>query len=219
MSVRLTRGEYWLLTRSVDFQIPLPVLTLPEGPPWESPTIQTALNCAGHGMSLDELVHTLHQLVARGWVALHRGQGQPLRGDLTTLRAELTKRWSKDSAAYYGLTAAGGDAWQQFARPDWSLYLEYGDLDSPAESQGEWTSAYVIAARREVIDRYLLAIHEDCGIAPDSTRFDLIEAWTPIYWKPALAAVRCRFDYRARRDRFGHKIINNPSLDTWCEWR
>lgn len=79
MSVRLTRGEYWLLTQAVRFKLPLSLIALPEGPPWDVNTIDMALNCQGHGMGFDELAQTLHELAERGWIALQRCHEKPRR--------------------------------------------------------------------------------------------------------------------------------------------
>ncbi|QWF18661.1 hypothetical protein [Lysobacter capsici] len=237
MSLRLTRGEYWLLRRSVEHQFALPTLALPEGPPWDRTTIQLFFNCEGHGMPFDELARTLCALVARGWIAIERYDDQPVPGDLASIRAELLGHngFELEQMAYYGLTALGGEMWERFARPEWDRYIEHEnkypesledlDIAAHAEDVNDWRCAYVITMQQRTLNGYMQAVRFEYEVAADSERFDEVEDWQPVYWKPEMRALRCRFSYRKKPFcpvmgdwPDNHRDINYYR-NAWCEWR
>lgn len=94
---RLTCGEYWLLVQAVEYKLPLPLLALSEGPPWNVATIDQSLNREGHGMTFDELAQSLHDLARIGWIEIaHRQQpGGSLDVDLPMIRTELSRRGNR----------------------------------------------------------------------------------------------------------------------------
>lgn len=231
MSLRLTRGEYWLLTQAVRFELPFSLIALPEGPPWDVDTIDMALNCQGHGMGFDELAQTLHELAERGWIALRRcyEEAEALPGDLATIRAELSKPRTHFGGTYYGLTAAGGHAWEQFARPQWHWFVEHeyddvyeidasGMLGHPEDPE-QWRLMYVTTADPSILDEYMSAVRADYEIAAGSEQFDALDDWQPVYWKSSTDAVRCRFRCREMpRGDDQHRPRSIEAFPAWCYW-
>jgi hypothetical protein len=229
MSVRLTRGEYWLLTQAVRYKLPLSILSLPEGPPWDVNTIDMALNCQGHGMGFDQLVRTLHKLFERNWITLQPGHDkpEPRVWEAATIRAELSKHQAHHCSAYYGLTAEGGQAWEQFARPQWQQFIEheYGDeIDASGmlgrdEDPQHWRSMHVITAQPGQLGQYMRAVRAEYEIAADSEQLDALGDWRPVYWKSPTHAVRCRF--RCREKPLGddeYWLRPTETFPVWCRW-
>lgn len=113
---RFTRGEYWLLETVAELRLPLRRLVCPHLP--------EALNKAHHGLDRETLATTLHAFAERGWIGFQRA-------DLDSVeRIHAALVWSDDRSTWgegptYGLTAAGGAAWEAFARPDWSRYVDW----------------------------------------------------------------------------------------------
>lgn len=231
MSLRLTRGEYWLLTQAVRFKLPLSLLSLPEGPPWDVATIDMALNCPGHGMGFDELVRTLHELFERDWITLKPGHGKPVPRvwDAATIRAELSERQAHHRSAYYGLTSRGGRVWERFARPEWCRLIEHewddpdeidagGALDYHEQAQ-RWQGMHVIAAQSDLLDQYMRAVRIEYEIAADSERFDALDDWRLVYWKPPTHAMRCGFVCREKTFAGeDHGLRPTSAFPAWCRW-
>ena len=227
MSVRLSRGEYWLLLQSVTMQLPLPLLMLPEGPPWDRATIDQTLNCDGHGMSPDELAQVLCDFATRGWIKITRfaDDSQPLGCDLAMINAELRRRGPHEKNAYYGLTGEGGAAWERFARPHWHRYIEHEtdydvtiEGDEYADTARRLEASYVVAESRKELDRYLFAVRCENDIEPDSEQFDIVPAWQPIYWKPPREGHRCRLRYREKKHLHGIAHMTSFYRRAWCKW-
>lgn len=82
MTLRLSRGEFWLLANAVEHGLPLPLLAMPEWVPGGTMNaIDIALNRQGHGLALPSLIETLLQLSRNGWVELvvPTANGSPTR--------------------------------------------------------------------------------------------------------------------------------------------
>lgn len=219
MSLRLSRGEYWLLVRAVEYRIPLPCLALPEGPPWHRSTIQMAFNRQGHGLSLDELVETLHAFVVRGWITITSDGDACGIVDTGAIRDAFECETRDD--ACYALTVDGGRVWEAFARPKWDRYIDHTEdgTDGDERDPQSWCAETVIAPSRIELDRYLHTLSGDYDFEPGSTHRDIVDDWQPIYWRPAQIGHRCRFRCRlkAHVGRLSHAAIQHR--DAWLEWR
>lgn len=220
MSARLTRGEYWLLAKAVTYQLPLPLLALPEGPPWDRATIDETMNCEGHGMAIDELARTLLRLARRGWIEITPTHAsRPQVYEFEALLVELKKRGSFSDQAYYGLTRQGGEVWETFARPRWHLY--YSDSYDSVEDEisPETLLGEVTTSNRRTLDLYMQARRQEVDIVSDTEEISEVAEWSMTYWKPPCDAWCCRFVYHERKHwQSGWRTTGNMR-HLWCEWQ
>jgi hypothetical protein len=84
-------------------------------------------NLPWYGLSREETESILRELHSRQlieWLEWDENDNQIVVPDFAD--AELTR-----SKLTYGLTAAGGDAWEEIARPNWTAFVEgrYGDIE------------------------------------------------------------------------------------------
>jgi len=220
MNPRLTRGEYWLLARAVLYRMPLRLLSLPEGPPWNFNTIQETLNAESHGMSAAVLARTLVRMRQRGWIEVDRGI-KPDSGsfdvDPQAMRAALAERGRLHEGPYYGLTPDGGMIWEQFARPRWPLFVE-DEEDESAEGDGVSTRR-VIVGDRAFFDRYMRAVRGEVAIEVGSEALIDVSDWKPAYWKTPLVGIRWDFRCRQRPIDPRYDCTRSSRLKgSWCEW-
>lgn len=209
---RLNRGEYWLLSEAVEFRFPLRTLTLPEGPPWDGPTIDVTLNHEGHGLSLNQLSRTLLRMANLGWIEFSRGIGSD-RHLLATPDHARIREWLGETGTfidgvYYALTAAGGHVWEKFARPDWDRYIAH-------ESDSEDGSVEIVTATEKLLHKYLQAVATEVTIDPESVQIAEIQPWQLTYWKSLPCGVRCTFR--------GTELPYQPPKsqwwrERWCRW-
>lgn len=224
MAPRLSRGEYWLLTKASEYGLPLHVLGLPDGPPWTHMTMQDALNCRGHGMDTPTLARTVLRLLRRRWIALdviEHPTPNSIVPDLAGIERALHARGPIERVPTYSLTPLGGQVWESFAQPNWDRYIEdcrtdCAEGEAPDGYDG-WERGEVITAERGTLDRYMQAVRDEECIVADSESIEVRHDWTYCYWKPPRSAYVWRFLAR-NKDRF-----RPPSTqwhrERWCEWR
>ena len=226
MAPRLTRGEFWLLTKVSEHGLPLGLVGMREGPPWTSATLQEALNCEGHGLDTPALAHTLYRLLRRRWIEF-RGppfcppQKNTIVLDAKGIERELTARGRFSDGPGYSMTPLGGHVWESFARPDWARYIEDFAIDhvedKRAECEDDWACREVTTADRLTLERYMDSVRNECVIRADSESVEMRHDWEYCYWRPPRSAYVWRFLAKDRRER-------RPSppyvlRDRWCEWR
>ena len=220
MNPRLTRGEYWLLARAVLFRMPVRMLSIPEGPPFTDHTIQQVLNREGHGMSLSLLASTLMRMRRHGWIQLHaslRSESDDFADSKEAIRAELAVVRRFMEGAYYGLTPLGGEIWESFARPLWSLFIE--DEDEPSCDEGV-SMRHVITGDRELLRRYMSSVRHEVAIVAGSESVTEMTDWKPAYWKPPMTGIR--WNFQCRELRFDPRYLVHSASSrfrrSWCEW-
>lgn len=220
MTLRLSRGEYWLLANAVEHGLPLPLLTAPEWVPGGTmDTIDIALNRQGHGLEFQALLRTLDGLRHKGWIAFGRTfRCEPIPAcGADRIAAFLRERIRFDKATFYYLTPNGGAAWEAFARPRWDRYIEHGhefpDDDSPFERL-----TTIEASEWQWLDRYLMAQAAEQTIEPGSLTLAELRPWQATYWKTLPFGLRCTFR------SMEHPVLRNVThssrmRESWCEWR
>lgn len=234
MSVRLNRGECWLLAKAVEHDLPLWVLGLREWPQVDyDRSIEAALNCRGHGMDTATLKRTLRRLTARGWIRLARDLGdanEHLPADDAVLDEALHSkppRFDFSATPSVLLTPAGGAVWEAFARPQWDLYVsdDYDDL-----GEGRYERCVVAGSERK-LKNYLHTLRLQYEWERSAETWRERSDWQPIYWKPPFAGFECRFRYREgepplgtydnaawwRRQLGSHE--QSWQSGSWCRWR
>lgn len=213
MNARLSRAEFWLLSRLAVFAQSLRALGLPEGPPWGHATLDTAFNCRGHGLAPDAFARCVHGAVRKGWIQLSRdGRTVDRLPSLSTMRSLLSEPGVFAEGARAVLSALGGEVWEAFARPEWSRYID--DCMTFEAGTG--------AELREVttVDRAWLRCYQDAVRAEQSLDRESvfeIDDWQMTYWKPPVAAHRWTF--RAQGPRRPIEQSSNCLQSLWCEWR
>jgi hypothetical protein len=226
MSPRLTRGEYWLLSQAVFRRAYLPLLALPEGPPWHVSTIQQALNTEGHGMDIAELAQSLRRMAQHNWISMGRlidNDWVPVGCDLADINAALVhQHGSWRNAVFYGLTSRGGHVWELFARPRWDWYLDDheegpGD-DSSAPANDGAKSRYVIATDRARLDRYMWSMHHEVDVVAGSEILSEVPVWQLAYWKAPQTGIRCSFRFRKPESKPGPPCSTEDHRRRWCDW-
>jgi hypothetical protein len=232
MAVRLNRGEYWLLAKAVEHNLPLGVLGLSEWPDVVyDMSIEAALNCRGHGLDTATLKRTLQRLAARGWIRLARvfsDENENLPADDALLDEALRSRPKRDFSQMISvlLTPAGGAAWEAFARPEWHRYVsdDYEDLGDDCYER------CIVAGNERLLKHYLHALKLQHHWEPDTEVRRERSDWQPIYWKPPFTGFECRFRYREGEPPLGtydnaawwrRELGGNEQCRLsrgWCRW-
>lgn len=234
MSVRLNRGEFWLLAKAVEHNLPLWLLGLPEWPQVEyNRSIQAALDCRGHGMDTTTLKRTVQRLAARGWIRLALAvddADESLAADDALLDEALhTTRKNCDFTTTVSilLTPTGGAVWEAFARPEWDLYVS-----DDCEDLGDgWYERCIVTGCEWMLKRYLHTLWLQQEWQREGEVRRMRRDWQPIYWKPPFSGFECRFRYREvepplgtydnvvwwRRESGSHRQCWVSG--SWCRWR
>lgn len=196
--LRFTRGEYWLLESVAEYRVPLACLV--------DPRLDEALNKPPHGLSRAELLDTLERLVARGFVRATNEQEELVtRDELSAALAE--GQWDRKSD--YGLTRAGGAAWEAFAAPNWSRRL---DSSNDGDARYE-----VICADRGWLEAYLTALRREGTLDESTLVYDQVVPWSATYWRELPRGHRARFVFV--RDSARWPPVAASWYCNWHRWR
>lgn len=177
----MEKSECWILESVVRAKRLLRVL--------ESPNLEEIVNGPSHGLSHDQLVRALVRLFERRWLfAESIDQG---RGRFIPSVSEVEIGLSRTERLYYGLTSTGGAAWEEWAHPNWQLFLDvkYGIDPYVGEIKG---------ANRAIIEQYIEA-HQ--YVAPElietgSEEWFALSPWNATYWREFPTGYGVRFRYR-----------------------
>jgi hypothetical protein len=195
--LRLSRGEYWLLESAVDGMPPFRWLV--------SPNIEAIFNKTGHGLTRDALLDTLDGLVMQGFIRARHEE----RDEFTPTRDEIAAAFDESSdshwadVTHYGLTPAGGAAWEAFAAPDWNRYI-----DSGCDEHNRYD---VTCADRRRLHGYLAALRREGTFQEESLVWDEVAPWQATYWK------QLPHGHRARFVCIDHELTDPPSW-WYCRW-
>jgi hypothetical protein len=175
----LDLSDLWLLEVVVELRLPICVLGHPE--------LELALNRAHHGLADTEVAGRLHRLWLGGWIGLDAALTE------AEILAQIARRragtHSGPQPPSYGLTAAGGAAWEARAHPVWDRYVRHElDFDDGGELHE------IEAAGAEQLAAYLAAVGLD-GIGVP------IAPWPATYWKTLARGVRLEVQTPLTEDR------------------
>jgi hypothetical protein len=116
---------------------------------------------------------------------------QPTRdevmGELTRTAGDCLDQHQPGNTVWaYRLTPAGGAVWEQFARPRWDQYIEWG---SECDENGENDRGAARCAAEWPLKRFL-AFASQAGLQIDVPSINWREEtdWKPRYWKPPVKA-------------------------------
>jgi hypothetical protein len=195
--LRLSRGEYWLLESAVEGMPPLRWLVAPQ--------LEQIFNKTGHRLGRGALVDTMERLVVADLLCAHRANG----GNFAPTRAEIEAALDESPdppravETHYGLTAAGGAAWESFAAPDWNRYI-----DSGCDEQHRYDAT---CADRKRLLRYLAALRREGTFQEESLVWDEVAPWQATYWKQLPRGHRVRFVCIDAR-------LPDPPSSWYCRW-
>lgn len=223
MTLRLSRGEFWLLANAVDHGLSLPMLTLPQWTPGmtgirSTDTLDVVLNRQAHGLAVPSLVEALLQLSRSGWVEFGRQGGERIgRPSADELRAFLDEPGKFFNGVYYSLTPDGGAAWESFAHPEWSLFIEH-ESQSFDEDEDDVQTTTVRTCDWKRLGKYLEAVAREEAIEPGTMTLAELRPWQATYWKTLPFGLECSFKSRERRSP---DCPERPwrIRERWCEWR
>jgi len=154
------------------------------------------MNKPSHGLSPDELSRHFFMLWSAGLIECSAASsGDQVSPDLQRAKDQFvrTENWppSDDSCLIYRLSQSGGDAWEQFARPDWNKYLVTSEGD---KNPHEWT---LTGTNRELVQHWRdLGSNFDAGFpAPlaGTEKWELLQPWQATYWKTLPVGYRLKF--------------------------
>jgi hypothetical protein len=207
-TLRLSRGEYWLLNNAIRAWTPFYNLAD------EPSKLAVDYNKKPHGMSRSELIDTLTDLFDRGWIVAPEGDaaGDP---PVQLSRETITSYIDQRQFGWYGLTALGGAVWEAFAVPDWARYIDIS-WGNPADG-GE-----LIGGSHDLVRLYLLTVHYfGYHVVAGSQRQEEIRPWHPTYWKLLPVGYRTRFDFTYEKTHvdWGEIPHKYMTLNNWYEWR
>jgi hypothetical protein len=205
MPIGVTDVERWFLEVVVDLKYPVACLA--------SPNLRLILNRAPHGLGLHDLVDVLGSLHGRELIFFEGGgtaERTPLDSDgiVAALSHVHDHRYIQRSV-YFGMTALGGDCWENVARPDWSRFVDESYSSDPHEAR-------FAGVDREHVARLALGVVERIGGTERST---LLTPWKATYWKELPLGHELRFLYRRDLDRSPYRVTANPwapaERDAW----
>jgi hypothetical protein len=200
-SPSFTRGEYWLLEAAVELWMPVGML--------DSPGLNIQLNKAAHGLSRADLLDTLERLITRGFVHVRTKTQGEFAPSQAQLEAALEERRWEERTTYYGLTSAGGAAWEAFAAPDWNRRI---DSSSDGDSRYE-----VICADPEWMEKYLRALWREGTLDEATLVYDELVPWAATYWRTLPLGHRARFVFV--EDGTRRPAVEASWYCDWYQWR
>lgn len=111
--------------------------------------------------------------------------------------AQLTR-----SKLAYGLTAAGGAAWEEIACPDWTNFLDY----EVTYLQDYPVSITISGAAERRLGLASIAWAFDEGCFPDFSRCSMkcVRPFTPTYWKELEVGYSFNFEVKKVQSEFGN---------------
>ena len=171
--------------------------------------VEEWFNRRHHGLAPTAVAEVLRKLLGEGLILLSSESGEPLLENDEELRrlVEVEYRGPLFKTTYYGLTAAGGAAWEAVACPDWDRYIDHSVGTDPDEGE-------VICADPARAERYVFSPYQENPPLADGIRRDRLEPWPATYWKTLPLGHRIRFLYDS----------NNPvgqeyGSDAWVKRR
>jgi hypothetical protein len=178
--ITLDAYERWLLEMVVELHYPLELIC--------DAALPAHLNRPGHGLASDEIVARMSRLHEAGLLEFLQVRGRdervvPLSSTEISAHVVGLSEARLGDGLYFGLTPAGGVAWEQTAEPDWSRYLvdEVGD------------EMVITAQHRELVETYLLVVFGAQRSSRSGEQWEEVSPWRATYWKKLPSGARCRF--------------------------
>jgi hypothetical protein len=138
------------------------------------------MNRPGHGLSVDEIAHSLAEMVRAGELTVsgrHELKSDRAVRDERRVYELISKPIHEYQPCWYRLTRRGGASWEQWARPDWSRYNT-----SSGHIRGIALKAATKANVEELfeLERHL---HRHREILLETHVTKVLRPWRATYWK------------------------------------
>jgi hypothetical protein len=140
-------------------------------------------------------------------LSLRGGEALPDYHEELRRLAEDAYHDPRGTPVYYGLTAAGGAAWEEVARPDWDRYIDSSFGIDPDEGE-------VICADPARAEGFVFSPYQEHPPLADSLRRDRLEPWPATYWKTLPSGHRIAFRYDSTRP-----VRQELGTDGWVKQR
>lgn len=204
MTVRLSRGEYWILNLVSEVICPINSLF--------SDNIEELFNKAGHGMNHNEVLSVLLSLYEKELISMWQHNNHLPCLKVEYVRRYLEKNNTTQDWVTYQLTEKGGIVWEEFASPDWERYIS--TQYKPFENDLEIEIGKIECANRKVLDGYLQSLKfHDLDIVDGSIIYEELKPWEATYWKTLPAGYRIKFKCEWKKES------NQPQTPEWLEQR
>ncbi|MCI0560656.1 MAG: hypothetical protein MN733_19395 [Nitrososphaera sp.] len=168
--------------------------------------IRRLSNLPHHSLVPAQLNVLVHKLLQRDYLELLDPQS------FKNISAHAYPDLTLAGANFIGLTTAGGQAWEEYAKPDWYLYLDIDEGDN---------DLLITSATEPLIFTALYFLLP--GVVIPETSIIKIGNWSPVYWKTLDTGFQAKVtvsDTGAARIKH---IIENPwppEVDSLCLiWR
>ncbi|HEX5136395.1 MAG TPA: hypothetical protein VFY93_05455 [Planctomycetota bacterium] len=187
----VTPLQYGLLDCVVERRFPLAFLV--------SGNLAERINRQAHGAEPAALVAALACLFRRSLIVAKRGPG--VSPDLVLHAGEVELAFDDDLEAgcdawtYYGLTARGGEVWEDLSSPRWDRYVEYG-RSYLEEGMG---MDEITGMDPDLVERchgHVRRMYLEGGVDPHGMTRSEFRPWIAFYWKLLPHAYRLAYFVR-----------------------
>ncbi len=161
-------GEAWLLETLAMFRLPVGYMKRPERP------MKEWLNRGYHRLSNEALVSALAKMFRHGDIDAFYDDEMLKPAGLSDFLASLDDR---NSTMHCGVTRAGGERWEDLAKPEWSRYFEDvgWDGENVEISAGSQERIAELVSKADILWRCTMNLKQD-SIQP-------VKPWQPFAWK------------------------------------
>jgi hypothetical protein len=178
-------NDYWLLDSVLEQKHALSLLGME--------SVEAIFDRPCHGMQRGMLIEKLALLFGQGLLVASSEE----RGEFTPSADEIAQALDGTLDFDYGLTAAGGAAWEAVSKPDWNRFVDgvFGeDSEDEIDSQRRERAGAFCCADKAHLEKFMETIHLR-GIVPHvpSIKWDEVSPWQALYWKQLPHAHRARF--------------------------
>jgi hypothetical protein len=216
----------WLLDRACEYGVFVRLVlpeTMDQVAQWNAPCPRWRAR---------DVFAALRELERLGWIRFFIDNGDdedevPVVQPAFDHRALIDAYKFRMGPLFYRLTAAGGAAWEQLAKPNWGLRYVVEVRD--AASIGEEGECVVVAMTEQIARQALLvtACSHNLMVVPGSERYVPCGPWNATYWKELESGIRAaatfvtlddhtaRIDSLLPRERRQRLVACERELNAW----
>jgi hypothetical protein len=165
------RARLWILETAVEVRPQLALISCPD--------VEMSLNKEGHGLTIDELVPVVYEMVQSQLILLCGDREHPMPATSTS-RDDVAQILSGSAPRepVYEMSATGGEIWERAAHPRWENFVSVrGSYHSGRAGVGVWTiEGNTKESVQSVCEKYAYAASE-CPV------WTTLVPWHATYWK------------------------------------
>jgi len=161
----------WLIDTLAHYRLDL---TLPS---WNLQTINEDLNLQITAFDTNQIALSIRDKIAEGIFDIVDQDFNHVSIDISKIHKLIN---SERHRLFLGLTKEGGKYWESISHPDWSKFVNWGNL----EQSGDKLSMFIEGLYKDRINEVLLEMNT-IGYTPDGPigRWSVIAPWDATYWK------------------------------------